>query len=61
MNNENYNILLYVLQIISIYNAIIMGWDVKKIGLNKYELTKKNIRGENIGLIELISKLVTFD
>jgi len=39
---QNQNILLlYLIQIISIYNAILMGWNVKKLGKNTYELTKK--------------------
>lgn len=61
MNTEYYNILLYILQIISIYNAIAMGWDVRKIGLNKYELTKKNIREHNIELDKLVDQLVSFN
>lgn len=34
-------LLLYLVQIISIYNAILMGWNVRKLGKNTYELTKK--------------------
>lgn len=55
----SYIIVLYVLQIMSIYNAIIMGWNVKKIGSNKYELTKKYITGQNIELTDLVNKLVS--
>lgn len=61
MNTEYCNVLLYILQIISIYNAMIMGWDVKKIGFNKYELTKKNIRDQNIKLDNFINQIVSFD
>ncbi|QKF93904.1 hypothetical protein QKU48_gp0446 [Fadolivirus algeromassiliense] len=59
--NTEYNILLYILQIVSIYNAIVMGWDVKKIGMNTYELTKKNIRDKNIDLNEFVNSLISSD
>lgn len=39
IQNQNM-LLLYLIQIISIYNAILMGWNVKKLGKNTYELTK---------------------
>lgn len=39
-HNQNI-LLLYLIQIISIYNAILLGWNVKKLGKNTYELTKK--------------------
>lgn len=35
-------ITFYVLQIITIYNVVKLGWDVKKIGENTFELSKKN-------------------
>jgi len=41
MVHPDHNLILYVLQIISIYNAILTGWKVKKIGYNTYEFTKK--------------------
>ena len=58
MNSESYNIILYIVQIISIYNAVMMGWSVRKIGVKKYELTKKTIRNENIILVDLVGKLI---
>lgn len=48
MPNQNV-VLLYLIQIISIYNAILMGWNVKKLGKNTYELTKKiDIQSNNL-------------
>ena len=44
MNNrlETYRyIILYILQVTTLYNAMALGWKVKKIGDNTYELTKK--------------------
>lgn len=35
------NIILYILQITTLYNAMVMGWKVKKIGDKTYELSKK--------------------
>ena len=34
-------LLLYILQVVTIYNAIILGWEVKKIGTRTYKLSKK--------------------
>jgi hypothetical protein len=34
-------IILYILQVTTLYNAMILGWKVRKIGNNKYELSKK--------------------
>ena len=47
MQNQNI-LLLYLIQIISIYNAILMGWNVKKLGKNTYELTKKIDKSNSI-------------
>lgn len=46
MQSNEYFAILYVMQIISIYNAIIQGWKVKKIGDNRYELYKKMTTNE---------------
>jgi len=41
-HNSLYNkkIVIYLLQIVLIYNALSSGWSVKKINNKKYELTK---------------------
>jgi len=57
---QNQNILLlYLIQIISIYNAILMGWNVKKLGKNTYELTKKmDVSDNNLtNFIEAITQI----
>ena len=61
MNNEYYNIMLYLIQIISIYNALMMGYNVKKIGINKYELTIKRTDDADIKLDEVINNIVSFN
>lgn len=38
MNNVKMFMLWFV-QVMTIHNAISLGWNVRKIGLNKYELT----------------------
>lgn len=60
MNDGYCNVLLYILQIVSIYNAIVMGWTVKKINSNTYELTKKNIRDQDIDLNTFINQIISF-
>lgn len=58
MNNQNI-LLLYLIQIISIYNAILMGWNVKKLGKNTYELTKKiDVSDNNLtNFVEAITQI----
>jgi hypothetical protein len=41
MNNIDNRFLFKLLQIISVYNATFLGWNVKKIGENTYEFTVK--------------------
>ena len=41
MNNQNNIFLFLLLQMISVYNATMLGWNVKKIGCNKYEFSIK--------------------
>jgi len=42
--NKEY--LLRIIQFVTLYNAIILGWDIKQIGDNQFELSKK-IRNYN--------------
>jgi len=46
MNCEQ--IIIYIVQFIVIHNAILEGWNVKKIGIRKYELSKDNVKGLNL-------------
>lgn len=38
---RNRNTILCIMQIVAIYNAISLGWKVKKIGIRKYKLSKQ--------------------
>ena len=55
----NKDILIYIIQIVSIYNAILLGWKVRKIGNNKYELTKSNQNMESFCLEKFIKNITT--
>ena len=54
-------ILLYIIQIVSLYNAIVLGWKVRKIGNNKYELTKSNRDMESFCLETFIKNITTIN
>jgi len=56
--NGYYFILLYLVQVISLYNAMSMGWEIKKIGVNKYELTTKNKEIGNIRLRDFLCSIL---
>jgi len=58
MNTEYKYILLFVVQIITIYNALMLGCTVKKIGNNKYELTIKNDNLIKMNLNDFIHQIV---
>ena len=55
----NKDIIFYIIQIVSIYNAILLGWKVRKIGNNKYELTKSNHNMESFCLKTFIKNITT--
>ena len=59
MNSKMF--ILWFVQIMTINNAISLGWNIKKIGSNKYELTlKKN--SQNINCFErMIKNIVSYD
>lgn len=59
MNNRE--ILIYILQILAIYNAIILGWDVKKLDNNKYEFSKKMPIDKNYSLTNFVDNIVSFN
>ena len=40
-DNQNRELILCILQITTLYNAMQYGWNVKKIGNRRYELSKK--------------------
>jgi len=58
MNKKYHILLLYLIQVISIYNAIRLGYEVKKISNNTYEFTIKN---KTICLHDFIDEITSFD
>jgi hypothetical protein len=58
-SSQEYNTLLCILQIVSIYNAIILGWKVKKIGKNTFEFSKKLEKETNFNFDQFIDDIVT--
>lgn len=40
MELNNRMTIIYVLQVIAVYNALNQGWKIKKIGYQKYRFTK---------------------
>lgn len=60
MKNQDYNkkMTMFVLQIMAIYNAIVLGWEVKKISQNSYELSKKVTEVSNLNLHDFIDSLL---
>ena len=49
--------MVYVLQIVALYNAKLMGWKIEKIGNRKYMLSKKMILTDN-ELTNFLSELI---
>jgi hypothetical protein len=58
--NTEYNLLLCIIQIISIYNALMLGWNIKKIGRNKYKLIIKNENIAKMKLTDIVNNIVSF-
>ena len=57
----NKTIILCLLQIVTIYNAIKLGWEVTKVRNRTYEFRKKFVDGhpEDINLINLVNTIVS--
>lgn len=58
-NYHDYNkkrLIIYILQIMTLYNAMILGWNVQKVGDCKYILTKKIT--EDFDLYDFITTIV---
>lgn len=58
MNKQYHNLLLYIIQVISVYNANRLGYKVKKISRNTYEFT---ISDKQICLQDFVNKITSFD
>jgi hypothetical protein len=50
--------MLLLIQIITIHNAISLGWNVRKIGINRYELTIKKSGIANAWNIPNLEKII---
>ena len=58
-NHTNKSLRIYVLQIIVLYNVILMGWTVEKIGTRKYALSRR-IAIYNFDLTEFLHNIVEY-
>ena len=59
MNLYYNNIILIIIQVIAIYNAINLGWEVTKIGQNKYKLSKQIDKLDEFDLKQFINKITS--
>ncbi len=51
------NLTSYILQIIIVHNALILGWRVRKLDFNKYELSKNVVLATDFKLDTFIEDL----
>ena len=51
------DIIIHILQIVTLYNAVTLGWTIKKINNNTFELTK-SIDNINYDLKDLIEQIL---
>lgn len=51
-------IILYILQVAMIYNAISLGWNVKKVNNKKFILTKIIPNSETVDLDKFVDTLL---
>lgn len=61
MNKEYSITLICLIQIVSIYNALLLGWKVKKIGIKTYEFSKKMEDPLNFDFNNFINQVVSFN
>lgn len=53
-----HNLTSYILQIIIVQNALMLGWKVKKINFNKYELTKNVMIADDFNMNTFMDDLI---
>ena len=58
IKKEHNYLLIYIIQIITIVNAIKEGWKVTQIGKSTYEFTK--LSNEDVDLSDFINRISTF-
>lgn len=51
-------IILYIIQIATLYNAKLLGWNIRKIGERKYELSKELENPKTFHLDKFLSQIV---
>jgi hypothetical protein len=61
MDQQYKIVLLYIIQIVSIYNAILLGWSVKKIGLKTYKLSKKINDQNSFDIKNIVNEIISFN
>jgi len=57
-NENNRDIIMTVFKIIMIYNALLSGWDIKKISTNTFEISKKVAIKERIKLDRIMREFL---
>ena len=58
-HNKSMAIYIYIIQIVTIYNAMMLGWQVKKIGQRKYELSKDIAELQDFDFEYFVDKITT--
>ena len=59
MHDSNRNLLLYILKLVTLFNAVTLGWSVRKIDSKTYELSKARNNVNNFDLNSLLNKIVS--
>jgi hypothetical protein len=58
MELNNRNTIIYVLQVIAVYNALSQGWKIKKIGNQKYKFTKSIFEHTDEDTLTFLNKII---
>ena len=55
------SILIYILQLVTLYKAMMQGWQVKKIKKNTYEITKTLDDVDQFNFHHFMTSIVSYD
>lgn len=58
---SNKTAIIQILQIIMVYNALVLGWKVKKINTNTFELSRRIEDAQNFDMKNLLQNIISFD
>lgn len=58
-NSKSTDLILCIIQLVAIYNAIVYGWKVTRIGNKKFELSKKVDKIENFDLDRFLDEIIS--